>query len=95
MRRVCIVLNPKVEKLDINKLVNVLSGLNNLKIKLDDIDIDMLKIVVVDLKKLRNVASKEVLENMVYNKLNIKVSNLESKNSDASTLIQINQYNTD
>ena len=44
MRRVCIVLNPKVEKLDINKLVNVLSGLNNLKIKLDDIDIDMLKI---------------------------------------------------
>ena len=36
MRGECIVLNPEVEKLDVNKLVNVLSGLNNLKTKLDD-----------------------------------------------------------
>ena len=51
MRGECIVLNPEVEKLDVNKLVNVLSGLNNLKIILDDIDIDKLKIVAVNLKK--------------------------------------------
>ena len=51
MQRVCIVLIAEVEKLDINKLDNVLSGLNNLKRKLDDIDIDKLKIVAVDLKE--------------------------------------------
>ena len=88
-------MNPEVERLDVNKLVNVLSGLNNLKIKLDDIDIDKLKIVAVNLKKLRNVVSKKVLEKMVYNKLNLKVRNLENKIYDTSTLIQINQYNTD
>ena len=32
---------------------------------------------------------------MQYNTLNPKVNNLENKNFDATTLIQINQYNTD
>ena len=36
---------------DINKLVNVPSSLNNLKTKVDDLDIDNLKTVPMDLKK--------------------------------------------
>ena len=37
-------------KLDINKLVNVPTSLNNLKIKIDDLDVGKLKTVPVDLK---------------------------------------------
>ena len=39
--------------------------------------------------------SREVLEKTLYNKVNLKVNNSESRNVDASTLIQINQYNID
>ena len=37
--------------LGINKLVNVQTGLNNLKTKVDDLDVDDLKAVAVTLKK--------------------------------------------
>ena len=46
-----IALKAEVDKLDINKLVNVPSSLNNLKTKTDDLDIGKLKTVPVDLKK--------------------------------------------
>ena len=39
----------EVDKLDINKLVNVPSGLNNLDRKVDDLDVDKLKTLPVDL----------------------------------------------
>ena len=42
----------EVDKLDIAKLVNVLTSLNNLKTKADDLDVGKLKPVPVDLKKL-------------------------------------------
>ena len=45
----------KVDKLDINKLVNVPTSLNNVKTKVDDLDIGKLKTVPVDLKKLSDV----------------------------------------
>ena len=41
----------KVDKLDVNKLVNVPTSLNNLKTKVDDLDVDMLKTGPTDLKK--------------------------------------------
>ena len=40
----------EVDKLDIGKLVNIPSSLNNLKTKGDDLDIGKLKIVPVGLK---------------------------------------------
>ena len=46
-----IALKTEVDKLDINKLVNVLTSLNNLKTKVDDLDVGKLKTVPVDLKK--------------------------------------------
>ena len=48
----------EVDKLDINKLVNVTTSLNNLKRKLDDLDVGKLKTVPIDLKKLNGVVAK-------------------------------------
>ena len=45
----------EVDKLDINKLVNVPTSLNNLKTKVDDLNVDKLKTVLVDLNKLSDV----------------------------------------
>ena len=47
-----------VDKLDINKLVNVLTGLDNLKIEVEDLDVHKLKTFLVDLKELGDVVSE-------------------------------------
>ena len=39
--------------------------------------------------------SKDVVQNTKFNKVNTKINNLEKKIPDATTLIHINQYNTD
>ena len=89
-----IALKAKVDKLDINKLVNVPTSLSNLKTKVNDLDVGKLKTVPVDLKKLSDVVDNEVIKNTKFNILNTKVNNLEKKIPDATTLICINQYNT-
>ena len=63
-----------VDKLDINKLVNVLTGLDNLKIEVEDLDVNKLKTFPVDLKELGVVVSKEVVK-----KSKIQQTQLESK----------------
>ena len=50
------------DKLDINKLVNVPTSLNNLKTKVDDLAVGELKTAPVDLKKLNDVVNKEVVK---------------------------------
>ena len=50
------------DKLDINKLVNVPTSLNNSKTKVDDLDVAKLKTVPVDLKKLNDLVDKAVLK---------------------------------
>ena len=80
-----------VDQLDINKLVNVLTGLDNLKIEVEDLDVDKLKTFSVYLKELGDVVSKEVVKNSKFNKLNSKVNNLENNIPDATILIPINQ----
>ena len=75
-------------------MVNVPTGLNNLKTKVDDLDVGKLKTVPVDLKKISDVVDNEVVKNTKFNTLKTKVNNIE-KNPDATTLIRINQYNTD
>ena len=82
-------------KLDINKLVNFTTSLNNLKTKVDNLDADKMKTVPVDLKKLSDVVDNEVVKNTKFNTLNTKVNTLEEKISDATTLVHINQYNTE
>ena len=48
-----IALKGEDDKLNINKLVNVPTTLNNLKTKVDDLDVGKLKIVPIDLKKIK------------------------------------------
>ena len=74
-------------------MVNVPSGLNNLKAKVDDLDVNKLK--NLNLNKLSALVSKEVVKKTKFNKLNTKVNNLELKIPGTTTLIPINQYNTD
>ena len=93
-RRSFITLKAEVDKLDINKLANVSSSLSNLKTKVENLDLNKLKTVWVDFKKLGDVVSKEVVKQTMCNKLNTKVDNLENKTPDVTTLIHINQYNS-
>ena len=76
-------------------MVNVPSGLNKLKTKVDDLDVDKLKTIPVDLKRSSDVVTKQVVKNTKYNEINLKVNNLESTIPVASTSIHINQCNTD
>ena len=78
-----------------NKLVNARISLNSLKTKEDDLDVGKLKIVPVDLEKLRYVIESEIVKNTKFNTLKRKVNNLEKQIPDATTLIHVNQYNTD
>ena len=67
-------MRPEVERLDINKVVNVPTSLNKLKKKnVVDLDFDQLIIAPVDLTKLSDVVSKEVGINTKMNKLNMKI----------------------
>ena len=81
----------EVGKLDINKLTNLPTSLNNFK-KIDDLHVGKLKTVPVDLS---DVVDNEVVKNTKFNTQNTKVDNLEQKISDATRLIHINQHNTD
>ena len=58
----------KADKLDINKLTNVPTSLNNLKAKVDYLDVGKLK-VALDLKKLSDVVDNEVVKNAKFNTL--------------------------
>ena len=57
-----VTLKSNVDKLDIDKLKNVLTNLRNLKSKIDKLDIDKLVPVPVDLRKLRNVVKHDVVK---------------------------------
>ena len=57
-------------------MVNVQTDLNNLKTKVDNLDVET---AAIDLKKIRDVVSEEIVKKKVYHKLNTKVNNLEKK----------------
>ena len=62
----------EVEKLDSNKLNNISTGLNNLKTKVNDLDVVKMKTVPVDLKKLSDLLDNEIAENTLKKKVNKK-----------------------
>ena len=72
-----------VDKLDIDKLKNVPSGLTNLKNKVDKLDVDKLVPIPVDLTKLSDVVKNYVVKKDVYN---TKIKNIEDKISDITNL---------
>ena len=57
----------EIDKLDISELVNVRTGLNNIKINVDDLDVFKLKTVTVDVKKWSDVVDNEVVKNTEFN----------------------------
>ena len=57
----------EVDKLDINKLVKIPTGLNNLKGNVDDSDVGKLKTIAKDLKKTSDVMDKEAVKNKKFN----------------------------
>ena len=74
--------------------MNVPTSLNNLIAKVDDLDVCKLKTVHVELKKAIDVVANQAVKNTKINTLKTKVNSLEKKILDATTLIHINQYNT-
>ena len=60
-------LKSNVDKLDIDKLKNVPSGLSSLKSKIDKLDIGKLETTPVDLNKLSNVVKNDVVKKDEYN----------------------------
>ena len=85
------VLKAEVDKLDINKLINVPTSLNNLKTKVHDLDFGKLKTIPVDLKKLSDV-DNQIVKNIKFNTLKTKENSLEKKIPGATTLIQSVQH---
>ena len=88
-----IALKAEVDKLDINKLVNVSTSLDNSKTKVGNLNVWKLKTLPVGLKELSNALDNEVVKNTKINTLKTKVNNLEKKNPDATTLIHMHLYN--
>ena len=72
-----------MDKLDIDKLKNVPSGLISLKRKADKLDIDKLVPAPFDLSKLSDVVKNDVVIKDVYN---AKVKKLEDKIPDITNL---------
>ena len=64
----------EVDKLDLARLANVSTSLNNLKTKLDDLDAGKLKTVPVDLENASDVVDKEAVKSTKFNRLNSKVN---------------------
>ena len=58
--------------------------MNNLKAKVDYLDVGKLKTVPVDLTKLSDVVDKKVVKSTKVNTLKTKVNNLEKKIPDAT-----------
>ena len=71
-------------------MVNVSTIFNNLKIKVNDLDIITLKAVHADLKKLSDVVDNEAVKNTKFNTLKKKVKKLD-KIPYTTNLIYINQ----
>ena len=65
------------------------TNLANLKTEVDKLDIDRLATVPLDLSKLSNVVTNDVIKKTVYDKLVAKVNNI-----DTSGLVKKTDYNT-
>ena len=69
-----IALKAEVDKLYINKLVNVPTILNNLKTKVNNLDLGKLKAVPMDLTKLSDVVHNDIVKNKKLNTVQTKQS---------------------
>ena len=85
-------LKPDVDKLGIDKFKNSPNNLRNFKSKIDKLDIEKLETSPVDLIKLSNVVTSDVVKNTEYNELVQKVNNIST--TDSSNLVKKTDYKT-
>ena len=71
----------EVEKLENNKLANIPTSVNDLKTKVDDLDVGKLKNILVDLKKLNDVVDNEFVKNKKILHIENNSKYLEKENS--------------
>ena len=69
-----IALIAEVDRLNVKKLVNVSTILNNSKTKVDGLDVGKLKTASVALKKLSDVVDNEVVKNTKFKTLKTNVN---------------------
>ena len=60
--------------------------MNNLKVKVGDLDFGKLRAVFIDFKKISDVVNKKVFKSTKLNKVNSKLYSLENKIFDATSL---------
>ena len=77
-------------KSNTDELKTVSDNLNNLKSKVDKLDIDKLAHVPVDLRNLSNAVKNDVVKNDVYN---VNIKNIENKIPDITNLATKNTLN--
>ena len=88
----------EIDKLDINRLVNVPSNLNNLKIKVVDLEVDKLRIVPTKetkfRKKIENVDKKlfDVSGLVTTTVLDTKIKEIDNTIPDLSGLLKKTYY---
>ena len=73
------ILKSDVDNLDIDKLINVPSGLDILKSKVDKLDIGKLKSTPVDLSRLSDEVKKEVAKKTEYDELVKNVNAIDTR----------------
>ena len=76
-------LKTNADKLDIDKLKNVLTNLSNFESEIDQLDFDKLVPFPVDLSKLSDVVKNDVVKKDVYN---TKIKNIEDKILDITNV---------
>ena len=76
-----------VHKPDINRLHNVPTSLNNLKTKVDDLDVGKLKAAPIDLKS--DVVDNQIVKNTKYNTLKTKVIKSDKIVRDTTVFIPL------
>ena len=81
-------LKSEFDKLNLDKLEKVSTGLNSLKSKVDKLDADKLVHVPVDLSKLSDAVKNEVVKKTKYNELVKKVNTI--KTTDTSKIVKKN-----
>ena len=75
-----------MDKLALDKLEKVLTDINSLNSKVDNLDIDKLVLVPVDLSKLSNVTKNDVVKKTEYDELVEKLNAI--KTIDTSNLVK-------
>ena len=74
----------------VDKLKNVPTNLNNLKVKIDKLNVEKLVPVRVDLNKLSDSVKNDAVKKDVYN---VKIKNIENKTPDVTDLVTNTTFN--